>query len=156
MRKPGVVPLVFALLFAPVGLFLFATAAADLVRTRLFVARAARAEGVVVAVSAASRFNDLERVRFTVEGREHEFDAAPARLAYAVGARVPVLYDPADPHRAEIDRYEELYHEPLVRGAIGALFSLFGLGMLAGAIAARRRRTPSDGTDMKGSFTSVR
>jgi hypothetical protein len=138
MRRASPVALVFAAIFAPAGIYLVATAAVDLGRTRAFLARAARAEGVVTDVRPASRFNDAETVVFDAGGKAHEFQASPARVPAPLGARVPVLYDPANPAVAEIDRYEELYHDIVVRSGLGLLLALLGLGVLAGWLRRRR------------------
>ena len=54
---------------------------------------------------------------------------------YAVGDRVRVLYDPADPARARLGSFVELSFPALLLGAVGAL-----LGLVGGAVIAREKR----------------
>jgi hypothetical protein len=140
-RSP--VPLVFAGIFLPAGIALLATVAPDFLATRAFLARAARTTGIVTKVEKASRLNDVETVAFEADGNLYEFRANPARVPWSVGARVPVAYDPANPREAQIDRYEELWHDIAIRGGMGALLALLGIGMASGWLAAGRRKAPA-------------
>jgi hypothetical protein len=138
MKVPG---LIIGGIFLAIGLFFLVTAARDFVDRRQFLATAIRATGTVNRIEKASRLNDLQVVTFTAStGETVEFRSMPARIPHEPGAVVPVLYDPADPRRAEIERYEELWHLIALRAAIGSMLTLFGGGLLSGS---RKRRQPS-------------
>lgn len=68
------------------------------------------------------------RVRFVVDAVEREFVSPFGSYppAFAVGDAVRVLYDPADPGRAEVDRAGQLWGPVAVSGVLGLLLSALG------------------------------
>jgi hypothetical protein len=138
-RRAGLTGLVLGAIFFPAGAALLGTAVWDFVAARVFASHAVRARGVVTRVEPASRFNDVEHVAFeAADGKLYQFRSNPARLPSKVGSEVPVLYDPANPADARVDRYEEMYHDIVLRAAMGTVLGIFGAGLLAGWLRARR------------------
>ena len=62
--------------------------------------------------------------------------------AYRQGEAVEVLYDPADPHGAEIKSFWSLWLGPILAGLIGLVSSLAGVGVW---VWLSRRRAPASG-----------
>jgi len=54
-------------------------------------------------------------------------------------ARVPIIYDPADPYDARIDSFFGRWLVPMLLGAIGSVFLCTGGGMLLFPYLSRRR-----------------
>jgi hypothetical protein len=88
-----------------------------------------RADGTVVALSRWGRgYHPV--TEFTPPG------GTPVRIestvssnppSYAVGDHVWVLYDPASPQQADIDRFWPLWFFPMLAGMLGTPFTLLGI-----------------------------
>ncbi len=137
--KLNVVPLVFAGL----GLVMVAVAAWLLVADWSFARKAERSEGIVVALEERRGSKSRSTWAPIVE---HQTVQGPVRFtspgassppSYAVGDRVALLVDPADPANAQIDSFMERWFVPLIFGVLGVIFAGVGIG---GAIYARPRR----------------
>lgn len=117
------------------ALLVTATAAVDALGTSSQLARVARAEGQVVRRAPAPG-GEVPVVAFSArDGRRVEF-SPPGRMGrdLAVGTRVPVLYNPAEPHSARF------------AGAVWLRVQLsLGLALLLGigGFITRRRRAPA-------------
>jgi Protein of unknown function (DUF3592) len=131
------------------GAICLVVGAKALVDARLFVAKAAAANGVVVDVAEAVErvqkrspggdwyYEDVTVfhpvVRF-VTAREQavRFKASEGSgdpFAYGVGDSIRVLYDPANPQAARLDTWASRWGDSVVLGMVGlALASLGGLG----------------------------
>ncbi len=101
-------------------------------KTELFLATAARAPGMVVEM-ATNRSSDGNTyapvVEFEHDGRKYRFkDSISSNPpAYRRGQAVDVLYDPAHPRDARIDRGRWNKAVPIIVAASGALLCLLGL-----------------------------
>jgi len=60
--------------------------------------------------------------------------------AYSRGDKVPLLYDPANPERAQIDTFMERSFGPVLLSGLGAVFALVGGGVLAARMRERKQR----------------
>lgn len=133
-------------IFALVGLGLLAGAALAYRHTRQFVEIAVPAQGVVTANVRAqgSRGRSLyyPRIRFqTADSQEISFlsNTGTMPAAYDVNDRVPVLYDPLDPHHAAVRSLVGVWLLPLILGGMGALFfAIGGTGAALQAVGARK------------------
>jgi hypothetical protein len=119
------------LLAAGLGLALLGT---HLFRqTKAFLARAVRVEGRVVELVTVSSsdggYTYAPVVEFRHPGGAARFkDSVSSRPAsYSVGDPAPVLYDPADPKQARIDRGVWNRIIPLLIAAMGGVFFAAGL-----------------------------
>lgn len=67
-------------------------------------------------------------------GGEHRFvsGASSSPPAYAIGERVPVIYNPADPARAEIDGFVERRLGAVIFAVLGGVFAVVGALVLYG------------------------
>jgi hypothetical protein len=75
-------------------------------------------------------------LRFTTPTGE-VFEFCPGSISPAmleVGRQLPVLYDPHDPTRAEVESFVAQWLVPLILGGVGAVFAVVGLAMLAAAL----------------------
>ena len=132
--------------FVATGLGLLAASGVLLAGKRRFLRNAASATGTVVrlaTVAPPARTNDArlrssERgtvfyapvVRFTTAaGRAAEFQSASGSIPprYAVGATVPVRYDPDDPARAEIATFADQWLLPVLLGGTGLMLATVGV-----------------------------
>ncbi|MBL8316709.1 MAG: DUF3592 domain-containing protein [Rubrivivax sp.] len=105
-----------------------------------FLGHAQKVQGVVVdmvrmssgRIGQAGREASAPRVRFMVGATEHEFVSPFGSFPplFAVGDAVQVLYDAADPDRAEVDHPGQLWGPVGVSGVLGLLLSALG-GWLA-------------------------
>lgn len=118
---------------------------------------ALHAPGVVVELemgSGSSVYHPVVEFR-KQDGSVHTFtsDYGSYPPAYAQGEKVEVLYDPADPKRAEINDHS-LWLPVMIVGGLGALFSLIGFG---GTIAMRGelRRGSGPGMSSLGTWRFV-
>lgn len=77
-------------------------------------------------------------VEFRIDGRAYRFVSAAYRNrpASAIGAEVDVLYDPASPEQARLNRSGDLWGIPLAMVGVGVLLGAVVVGML------RRRPAP--------------
>ncbi len=100
-----------------------------------FRGKAVPADGQVIAVT--SKHNRKHHtyapvVRFsTADGRTVEFTNRVYRSDKpTVGARIPVLYDPADPQDARVDDMAGRLVGPVITGGLGTIFLLLGIVVL--------------------------
>jgi hypothetical protein len=125
--------LVFVI-FAGVGTLLFAVGLIVAVHTQWFIARAARAPGVVIeniwGTDSEGSSTAKPRVRFrTPAGQEFVFvsKVGSSHPSYEAGEGVAVLYDPENPGDARIQSFLSLWFVSLLLGGLGALFAAIGL-----------------------------
>lgn len=124
---------ILAALFLIVGTCILGLGGYKAVQTARFVNRAATANGTITGF-AASRGNSRSttyapEVRFRApSGRMIRFRSQLSTniLSYKIGDNVAVRYDPADPHRAEIDAFMPLLGNTIIILLIGAGFTAFG------------------------------
>lgn len=131
-------------IFAGVGLLLLAPAGMLYGLDRRFVARADRAEGVVVALEARNFQRGLKPlVEFEAEGRRIRFHESVSSTppSRAVGDRVPVLYEKGNPDNAMVDSFWNHHLLTVIFGSIGGAFLATALGL--GVAAIFRRARPS-------------
>lgn len=110
-----------------VGLALIGWGVWGLQQTRSFVERSWPTEGFVIAFAREPEVTpDLLQpvIGFsTPNGGSHEL--RPRMLlpwnGYTIGDRVTVLYDPASPAEARLDRFEQLWLTPAFTAALGGL-----------------------------------
>lgn len=104
-------------------------------KTVIFLETAERGQGVVVEM-VSNHSNDSTTyspvVEFEAGGRKHRFKDSMGSNppSYRTGERVGVLYDPADPRDARIDRGRWNQAIPLLIGGFGALLCMLGLWMI--------------------------
>lgn len=137
MGRVGLLLLAIGLGFAALAWWAYAHQAA-------FAARAARAEGEVLALerSRGSKSTTWRpRVRFRVDGVSHEFvdSAGSSPPAFAVGERVTVLFEPGHPEDAMVDSWVGRYLLCTILGGFAALGCLVGSVLLW---TSRPRRPP--------------
>jgi Protein of unknown function (DUF3592) len=114
------------------------------VSTADFERKAQRTDGVVIdlrdppGLSSSWAVHPVVTYVSPVDGRQYTFqDETGSRPpAYAIGERVPVLYDPDQPGDARIDSLANRALGPAICGGIGAVFTALGFVFL---IRARRR-----------------
>jgi hypothetical protein len=131
----------FTAIFLVIGLGLIGGGIYSFLSTRAFLRQAVPAEGAVIDLTAAWDSEDgsytyYPRVRFrTPDGRAVEFtsDVGSSPPAFEVGEPVRVLFDPANPARARIDSFVQLWLLPLILGGIGLVFGFFGAAATFGA-----------------------
>lgn len=128
------------LLLAGVGLFFLG---AHLHRkTGMFLQKAVLAPGIVVEMATNESSDSTTYapvVAFEHQGRKYRFkDSISSNPpSYRRGQAVGVLYDPADPREARIDRGTWNKAVPILVAGFGALLCLLGLWMLKRQAAAR-------------------
>ena len=133
-----------------VGLGMIAWGARELHQARDFVERSWPTEGMVIAFAREPKVaaDPLQPVIgfSTPNGGSHEL--RPRLLlpwnGYTIGDRVTVLYDPARPAEARLDRFEQLWLTPAFTAALGGL--LVGgpaAAWLLGLFRPRRTAPPS-------------
>ncbi len=123
------IPLIFVL----VGLGLLAGAVYSYRSTQEFLRTARTATGEVIGYSrrtdSEGEISYFPVIEFTPAGAEEaiEFTSSTGGTrSYAIGARVPLRYDPALPFNAAIDSPGDLWLVAGVLGGIGALFTSIG------------------------------
>jgi hypothetical protein len=137
-----------SILFLLVGVGLLAWGVLRLLRQRATIARSLPAEGTIIELQRQRAEGEYVRtpagegtqiqpkllfrpvVQFTTaHGRRVRFvtGVAVRPAPYQVGARVPVLYDPDDPPRAQIDRFLYLWFHVLLLIGFGTFFTAMGL-----------------------------
>lgn len=134
------------------GLLAMLLAGAVATQRIAFLLRTKSAPGTVVELvrSGSGRISQpggealAPRVRFVVDAVEHEFVSPFGSFspAFAVGQSVRVLFDPADPGRAEVDARGQLWGPVMVSGVLGLLLSTLG-GWLMRTPRAARTATPT-------------
>lgn len=128
-------PLFFTAIFLVIGLGLLGGGAYSGVSRFDFLGNAVSASGVVIDLEARWDSDDggytyYPRVRFATEGgRPYEFtgDVGSSPASFDVGEEVRVLFDPADPSKARIDSFMQLWFTPLLLSGMGTVFASFGL-----------------------------
>ena len=117
-------------------------------KTRLFVARATTAQGVVtdlIAVRDKDGGSDTYKpeVKFSTEdGKQITFTSSFSSRppGYDVGESVPVLYLSGKPQEARIKGFGSLWSGCVILAGLGAVFSLVGYSILrAGKVGAQKR-----------------
>ena len=101
---------------------------------RQVASRQQTAEGVVTAHEPAN--HNRYRYEFSVGGKSWNGWSIPTNGDYPLGARVVVYYDPVDPTKNALSRFEDVASNAL--GPVPVM--LFGIGFVAWVIARRRRR----------------
>lgn len=127
---------------------LLAIGAVTLVHAVRFVQGAERATGTVIDLDSETSDGgggDLvyyPRVRFTTaEGQTVEFRSSSGSSSPPdVGDSVEVLYDPDDPHDAQLSGFFSLWLWPIALGGVGIGFAAAGLFYPGTGPLARRRR----------------
>jgi hypothetical protein len=115
-----------------VGLGLFGGGIYSYLSVGDFIAGAASADGVVIGLEreqdADGDTTYYPRVQFEAEGRSYQFkgQVGSGYGTFSVGEQVEVLYDPADPDRARINSFVQLWFFPMFLGVLGAVFTAFG------------------------------
>jgi hypothetical protein len=115
------------------------------VNQRHFVASAKPAQGTVVTLLTErhdSKTRYRPEVQFTApDGQPVKFrssmSSSPA--AYRVGEAVDVLFDPANPRKAEIDDFKTLWLGPVIGGSMGLLFLILGAFIAAKGLRAVKK-----------------
>lgn len=152
-------------IFLLVGLALLAGTVWWAVSTRSFVARAAVAQGTVVALapSSGSKNSTVYHpvVDYVLPGGqmiEIRSSAGSSPPAYSVGEKVEVLYLPDRPRDGRIRGVFSLWGGPLILGGLGLVFSGIGGGMKLASL--RKSRQTADlrqqGTPVQTAFQAVR
>jgi uncharacterized protein DUF3592 len=142
-QDPGMaklnVRIIVGAVFAPVGLILLGVAAALAVSSAGFASTADRAKGTVVdlAYRNGAAYPYVTYVSPS-DRREYTFGESTGSWppAYAIGERVPVVYDPDHPGHAHIDSWANKFLGPTICGGLGVVFTTIGALLL---ILERRR-----------------
>jgi hypothetical protein len=114
-------------IFAIVGLAMISGAAYVATSTQRFVATAAQAQGVVVAMEGSDTLAPV--VEFTArDGRQVRFrsNVSSNPPDFSVGEPVVVYYDAAAPDDARIDSFVQLWFLPTLLGGMGSVFGAIG------------------------------
>jgi hypothetical protein len=133
----------FHVLLIVLGLGCLAGAALLWQGTARFVGTAQRTQGVLAGYEEAADSGTSPLyypvISFEAGGREYSFRTGVASSArpYAAGQALPVLYDPANPKRALLDRGMELWFAPAICALIGLL--LTGGGIATYLVFGRKR-----------------
>jgi len=125
-------------LFSLFGLAMLGAAVHEFVSTLRLVRVAIPADGIVVGFEERLEESDDEkhvhfypRVEFQTEDHGKQLftsDDGSRKASYHIGARVRVLYDPARPQVARIDKH--LWWPPVTAAVFGTVFLVPGLRML--------------------------
>jgi small-conductance mechanosensitive channel len=132
-------------LFSLVGFGMLVAACSMYFETNSFLSKAAITQGAVIKLlQSTSRGKITYRpvVRFNNKnGDTVEFVSAhgsrPPR--YTVGQEVEVLYQPTDPHNAEINAFFPLWGGSVIMGIMGGVFFLLGSGIILVGIYKREK-----------------
>jgi hypothetical protein len=128
-----------ATLLTLVGAGLLAGALVVARQQRRFARTAWRATGTVTAIVTRRGPRGMGRaslLRFTTPTGE-DFEFIPGYISPAmleVGKQLPVLFDPHDPSRAEVESFGAQWLVPLILGGVGAAFAVAGLVLLGAAL----------------------
>lgn len=126
------------IVFVIISVIIVAIAAHTAADERRFVSTAQKAKGMVVNLLTERHDNKTRyrpEVQFTApDGQQIKFRSSMSSSppAYREGESVGVLFDPANPRKAEIDSFKTLWMGPLIAGLMGLLFLVIG-----GAVAAK-------------------
>ncbi len=132
---------VLSSLFALIGVALVIAAGRQYARQRAFVRSSATTSGIVVALIENREMYELSsyfpQVTFqTSTGRKITFQSemGSSPEARRIGDPVVVRYRRDRPDVAEIDGFMSLWGPTLLFGALGVVFLVVGLGVLAGLL----------------------
>jgi hypothetical protein len=109
-------------------------------RTVQFKKTAVEVQGAVIELKEGSSSDHSHPVYYPIiryadtAGQEHTLYSGTGSFppAYAVGDRVSVLCDPANPNEAKVNSFSDLWLLPLILGIFGALDLLAGLFLFFG------------------------
>lgn len=129
-----VFPLIGGLLLA-IGVFLF-------VRTRMFISRAQEVKGTVVRMvwsgggsEGGGGYSPVYQFR-TMDGQTivvtDSLSSNPPM--FKEGQMIDVLYDPANPQKARIKKWMNLYFTSVLLGGMGLIFGCVGVVLLFGNV----------------------
>ena len=120
--------------FLVVGLFLLGVAIITTVSTARFVRNSVAADGRVVELNAGGSHPEIAFT--TRDGRAISYPQGGLIWGYAVGDKVRVRYDEANPEMSpSLDRLGALYFFPIFLCLLGGFYTLFG----ATAVLASRK-----------------
>lgn len=124
-------------LLAMIGVFLF-------IRTRIFISKAQKVKGTVIQMvysrSSSSSgggggYAPVYQFR-TVDGQtivmHDSLSSNPPQ--FQVGQEIDILYDPANPQKARINKWMNLYFVSLLLGGMGLIFGGVGVVLLFGQL----------------------
>lgn len=141
-----------------IGIGLFGGGIYSYLSTGDFIAEAASAPGVVISLEREQDGDGdttyYPRVQFEAKGRSYQFrgQVGSGYGTFKVGEQVDVLYDPADPHRARINSFVQLWFFPLFLGVVGAVFTAIGasaaFGNARSTEAGEEPATAADSADL--------
>ena len=110
-----------------IGIGILVIGPAWLISTWIFMETGVSTYGTIVAIEAtggadypAFAYQTESGVRHVARGIGSNHPLYVIRYVYPVGDRVPVIYDPDDPHDAKIDAFMQMWAPPI-------FVSLFGL-----------------------------
>jgi uncharacterized protein DUF3592 len=154
--------------FSTVGLGMLVGSFFIFSNTSRFIAGAREAEGKVIALdrsrSSSSSGSSSTTYRPVVEftsgtGKRIEFtsNVGSSPPSHRVGESVTVLYNPADPYRARIKSFFQLWFGVLIVFLLGLVFAAIGLSMIFMRARGRKRAEwlRQHGRRMKTSFKGV-
>lgn len=122
----------FLYLFGIIGFILLGVALYLYLDKQAFLDKAEISQGKVIELLRTKSDNSISYrpvVEYiTKKGIKIEFSSSLSSnpASYNVGENVPVLYDPINPNKAEINGFKALYLGPLIVGTIGIVFFLIG------------------------------
>lgn len=120
------VPRWFALCAVGVGSLLLVVLLIDVWSTYRFIARATRADGIVIELNAGSAH---PQVKFELPSKESVEFPANGYISYRVGQAAKVLYLPDDPQKsARLDDFGDLWLDKIFDALMALTF--IGLGLL--------------------------
>ncbi len=140
---------VMSVIFLAVGSAMLFYACKFYARERAFLAHATHTQGTIV--TFVQREGSHQSIDYspvftfadsTGQVRRVTSATSNGRPAYAVGATVPVLYDPERPEQAQLDTFASAWELVLVLGGFGAA-TLLG-SILGWRHALRRRRNDKE------------
>lgn len=130
--------------FFLVGFLLLGLAAFFTWRTSNFIKRSRSATGTVTALKLVSLHDSDYAPVFSFKAADGKTYSVTSNTSsnppgFAVNDEVEVLYDPADPQRARINTFVQLWLPPVILGSIGTLFFIIA-SVFAFVLRALARR----------------
>jgi hypothetical protein len=128
-------PTLFGFFFAALGAVFLGIAIYQAWQPNTRGRYASKAIGIVVANEPEHGSDGIyfaSVVRFkTGDGREIDVDSHVVSQppAHAIGDRVSVSYDPADPQNARLETFSERWFLPAILGVLGSVFSAVGFAV---------------------------
>lgn len=166
--KPQTTLRVVQVTFLIIGFGMLVGALFWLVRQRSFVASARHAQGTVVDLEqhrSSSSSNGSSGTTYapvvtfaTPDGQTHTFvsNSSSNPPSYSRGESVSVLYDQSKPESGTIDGWFSLWGGITIVGALGAIFTLIGGGMMLVRLrGSKRRELVKTGRRVEATFQSV-